>query len=58
MPISTTTAFKYVRYLAPANSYNNIAELEFDGTLTGQQPTRYSSIRQLPAAALRTMQST
>ena len=38
VPITSTTAYKYVRYLAPASSYGNVAELEFDGTLTGNQP--------------------
>jgi N-acetylneuraminic acid mutarotase len=30
-PIASTTAFRYVRYLAPTGSYGNVAELEFDG---------------------------
>lgn len=33
--ISTTVGYKYLRYLAPLNSYGNIAELEFD---TGTGP--------------------
>ena len=28
---ANTGAFRYVRYLGPANSYCDIAELEFDG---------------------------
>ncbi len=30
LPITTTTSYLYLRYLAPAKSYGNIAELEFD----------------------------
>jgi hypothetical protein len=29
--LSNTTAYRYYRYIGPANSYCNIAELEFDG---------------------------
>ncbi|MDQ2800066.1 MAG: malectin, partial [Armatimonadota bacterium] len=36
LPISTTTAYRYLRYLAPTGGYGNIAELEFDsGTGSG-----------------------
>lgn len=38
IPLNLTAAYEYVRYLAPAGSYGNIAELEFEGTLTGLQP--------------------
>ena len=31
LPVSTSTAYRYLRYLAPSGSYGNIAELEFDG---------------------------
>jgi N-acetylneuraminic acid mutarotase len=30
-PVSVTTAFQYVRYLAPTGGYGNVSELEFDG---------------------------
>ena len=30
-PITNSSAYRYYRYLGPANSYCNIAELEFDG---------------------------
>jgi Protein of unknown function (DUF1349)/Kelch motif len=30
-PVTVTTAFQYVRYLAPAGGYGNVSELEFDG---------------------------
>jgi hypothetical protein len=36
--ISNTSAYRYVRYIGPANSYCNIAEAEFFGT-TPQQAT-------------------
>jgi hypothetical protein len=29
--LTNTTAYRYYRYIGPANSYCNIAELEFDG---------------------------
>ena len=36
LPISTTTVYRYLRYLAPNGSYGNVAELEFDsGTGSG-----------------------
>jgi fibronectin type 3 domain-containing protein/glucose/arabinose dehydrogenase len=38
VPISTTINYEYVRYVAPASSYGNVAEIEFDGSLTGVQP--------------------
>ncbi len=41
VPITTTSAYAYVRYLAPSGSYGNIAELSFAGTLTGVQPPAY-----------------
>lgn len=31
-PISNSTAYRYVRYLAPAGSYGNVSELQFLGT--------------------------
>jgi len=37
-PVNVTGAFQYVRYLAPANAYGNISELEFDGALPGPPP--------------------
>jgi hypothetical protein len=33
--ISTAGSFQYVRYLAPAGSYGNVAEIEFFGDLVG-----------------------
>jgi hypothetical protein len=32
--ITNTGTFRYVRYLGPNGSYGNVAELEFDGSLT------------------------
>jgi hypothetical protein len=32
LPVSVTGTYEYVRYVAPANSYGNIAELEVYGT--------------------------
>jgi hypothetical protein len=29
--LNNTTAYRYYRYIGPANSYCDIAELEFDG---------------------------
>jgi hypothetical protein len=38
LPLSTSTAYRYLRYLAPNGGYGNIAELEFDsGTGSGLQ---------------------
>ena len=37
VPITGPAAYEYVRYVAPAGSFGNIAELAFDGTLTGMQ---------------------
>jgi N-acetylneuraminic acid mutarotase len=37
-PVNGGTAFEYVRYLAPAGAYGNIAELEFDGMSDGAAP--------------------
>jgi glucose/arabinose dehydrogenase len=38
VPISMTSGYKYFRYLSPNGAYGNVAEIEFDGTLTGAQP--------------------
>jgi fibronectin type 3 domain-containing protein len=35
MSITNTSAFRYVRYFAPTNSWGNVAELEFYGYLAG-----------------------
>jgi glucose/arabinose dehydrogenase len=43
VPIATTAAYQYVRYLAPTGSFGDIAELEFDGSLTGIQAPPSSS---------------
>ncbi len=32
LPVTSTSAFRYLRYLSPANSYGDVAELEFFGT--------------------------
>lgn len=40
--ISNSTAFRYVRYLAPANAYGNVGEVDFyghGGTVTTPTPT-------------------
>ena len=47
--ITNTGAFRYVRYLGPNGSYGNVAELEFDGTLTN--PTAPATPTGLTATA-------
>jgi hypothetical protein len=39
--LTGTTAYRYIRYLAPAGGYGNVAELEFyaGGTTDTQAPT-------------------
>ncbi len=39
VPIHTSSNFEFVRYVSPAGSYGNVAEITFNGSLTGIQPT-------------------
>jgi hypothetical protein len=38
--VSVPGGFRYVRYLAPANSYGNVAEIQFIGVPAGLTPTQ------------------
>ncbi len=49
VPITMSTGYKYFRYLSPDGSYGNVAEIQLDGALTGQQPTSPSIAGTSPA---------
>ncbi len=49
VPISISSVYKYVRYLAPNGSYGDVAEIEFIGTLTGHRPPSPSVSSSSPA---------
>src|ERR1700757_101270 len=47
-----TTAFRYLRYLAPANSFGNVSEVKFYGVSIPAAPTGVAVTMQNGAASL------